>query len=121
MNRMIPLAASLLMAAIPLTSPAQMTWFSPRNADESPSFLGILMQDVTAESASELGLKRAHGALCMEVVPDTPAEEAGLLANDVVTRWDGTRVRSARHLKRLVGDTPVGRTIMVGVQRVGDE
>jgi S1-C subfamily serine protease len=36
-----------------------------------------------------------------------------------VTSFDGERVRSARQLERLVGETPAGRSVKVAVQRAG--
>src|SRR5690606_24015765 len=50
----------------------------------------------------------------------SPAAKAGLKTGDVITEFDGERVRSARHLARLVGETPPGRDVSVTVRRGGD-
>jgi len=41
-------------------------------------WLGVGIGDVTEKAASRLGLKEAHGALVGGVVPDSPAEKAGI-------------------------------------------
>ena len=43
----------------------------------------------------------------------------GLKVLDVIVEFDGERVRSARHLTRLVGETPVGRDVELTVLRDG--
>jgi len=45
--------------------------------------------------------------------------EAGLKAGDVITAFDGERVRSARQLSRLVDETPVGRSVKMTLLRDG--
>jgi S1-C subfamily serine protease len=42
-----------------------------------------------------------------------------LRAKDVIVEFDGERVRSARHLTRLVSETPVGRDVAFTVMRDG--
>jgi serine protease Do len=54
-----------------------------------------------------------------EVRSDTPAEKAGFKAGDVVTAFDGERVRSARQFARLVDETPSGRHVKATVIRDG--
>src|SRR5260221_5217934 len=49
------------------------------------------------------------GVYVVEVRSDSPAAKAGLLKADIVTRFDGEAVRSARQFGRLVQETPPGR------------
>lgn len=120
MNRTIPVLCSILFTVSAATSSAQVAWFSAKAADESPSYLGVYLQDVTAETVVDFNLKKEQGVICAEIISQSPAEEAGLQARDVITRWDGERVRSARQLQRLVRDTPVGRVVKAGVLRNGE-
>ena len=43
------------------------------------------------------------------------AEKAGIKKGDVITEFDGERVRGVRHLTRLVTETPDGRTVKAAV------
>jgi serine protease Do len=53
------------------------------------------------------------------VEPDSAAETAGLEDGDVIVRFDGVDVRSARQLARLVRETPAGREVDIEVKRAG--
>lgn len=85
------------------------------------SYLGVRIEDVTDELAGELGLPGEYGVHVADVVEDGPAESAGMRDGDVILRWNGERVESAAQLRRLVRETPVGRTVQLGVFRAGSE
>lgn len=49
-------------------------------------YVGIVHQDVTPALAVLHGLPVSHGAFIMEVAPETPAQEAGLLEGDIIVQ-----------------------------------
>ena len=67
--------------------------------------IGVSIRDV------EAGSPGSAGAQVERVREDSPAEKAGIRAGDVITQFDGERVRSARQLSRLVAETPAGRSV----------
>ncbi len=81
-------------------------------------WLGVRIQDVTDDVAEAIGLEDAKGALITDV-PEGPAKEAGLLAGDVITSFDGVEVEDTRALVRQVGNTTVGKAVRVVVYREG--
>jgi serine protease Do len=81
-------------------------------------WLGVRIQDVTPDVAEAMGLADAAGALITDV-PDGPAKEAGMLAGDVITQFDGQPVADSRGLTRRVADAPVGSAVPVIVLREG--
>ncbi|NIR33236.1 MAG: PDZ domain-containing protein, partial [Desulfuromonadales bacterium] len=83
------------------------------------AWLGVRISEVTPERAQELGLEKPTGAVVEEVVEGSPAAAAGLQKNDVVVEFDGEPVRSAAQLRRLVRETPAGRTVTLQVNRAG--
>lgn len=83
-------------------------------------WLGVRIQDVTEEMAEAIGLARAEGAMVNEVM-DGPSLDAGMLAGDVILRFDGRSVRDTRQLVRRVGEAPVGKGVDVVVFRGGEE
>jgi S1-C subfamily serine protease len=88
--------------------------------------LGVDPQDISPELAQQLGLLSTDGALVGRVVPDldnetSPAQRAGIIAGDVIVRWDGKPVRSRTDLFSLVALTRVGTTVEVVVIRDGSE
>ena len=70
---------------------------------------------------SEIGVRIADaaesGVKVDEVEPNSAAEKAGVKAGDLITMFDGERVRSARQFARLVQETPPGRTVKMTVSR----
>jgi serine protease Do len=84
-------------------------------------WLGVNIQDVTQELASSFGIKEAKGALVSEVKEDSPADQGGLKAGDVVTAYQGQPVADGVALQRLVTKTPIGTKAAVTVVRDGHE
>ena len=82
-------------------------------------WLGVRIQDVTADIAEGLGLDVMTGALVTDV-PDGPAREAGMEVGDVITTFDGVDVDDTRELVRVVGGSGVGETVRVVVYRDGE-
>ena len=81
-------------------------------------WLGVRIQDVTDDVAEAMGLDIAAGALVTDV-PEGPAAEAGMMAGDVITSFDGVKVADTRELVRQVGETEVGKSVRVVVFRDG--
>jgi membrane-associated protease RseP (regulator of RpoE activity) len=76
--------------------------------------LGVSVRELDAEQA-----KGQSGAVVDEVRAGSAAEKAGIKKGDVLTEFDGERVRGVRHLTRLVTETPDGRTVKATVLREG--
>ena len=83
------------------------------------AWLGIQLKDVTAEKARELKLSGEYGALVTGVDEESAAAKAGLQKGDVIVEFAGERVRSAAQLRRLIRETPAGRTVNLQVMRDG--
>src|ERR1700730_2340098 len=103
----------------PDTAPPQGTVQLPRLGGMSGSMIGIRLVDVSADDVKSLKLSKAEGAMVESVSPNSPASTAGIRAKDVIVEFDGEHVRSARHLTRLVSETPAGREVSVMVMRDG--
>jgi C-terminal processing protease CtpA/Prc len=76
--------------------------------------LGVTIRDLDADQ-----LKTGNGAVVDDVRSGSAAEKAGIRKGDVIVEFDGERVRGQRHLSRLVGETPEGRTVKAAVMRDG--
>jgi serine protease Do len=81
-------------------------------------WLGVRIQDVTPDVAEAMALPEAAGALVTDV-PEGPARDAGIVAGDVITRFDGQPVSDAGDLTRRVADAPIGEAVPVIVLREG--
>ena len=99
--------------------------FTPRaDADvfyfgASGSWLGVTIADIDDERAAELGLHEVAGAEVQAVLPESPAEKAGLKKGDVILTFQDTAVMGVAQLTRLVRETPAGRLVRLDVFRDG--
>jgi serine protease Do len=82
-------------------------------------YLGVSMQDISADLASEFHMDSRSGALVAEVVPDSPADKAGLKAGDVITQLDGKPAKDARQLKLAVANYAPGQKLKAELLREG--
>ena len=51
--------------------------------------------------------------------PETPIVRAGLIGGDIIKRFDGRDVKDASDVRRILSDTPVGKTVEVVYVRDG--
>ena len=84
-------------------------------------WLGVRIQPVDDTIADSLNLGSARGALIAGIDAKGPAKPAGLMAGDVIVKFDGKEVKESRDLPRLVASMPVGREVEVVVVRNGQE
>jgi S1-C subfamily serine protease len=82
-------------------------------------WLGVEIGEVTPEKAKDLKLTAECGVVVMDVEPDGPAAKAGLKENDVITQYDGQVVEGTAQFRRLVRETPTGRTVALVISRNG--
>ncbi|MBI1896480.1 MAG: PDZ domain-containing protein [Acidobacteria bacterium] len=120
----------LLMTAAALLAAAPALGYEPdkyKSAQErfvqvltgAGSFLGVGVQEITAERAKTLNLKEEYGVEVTRVEPDGPAEKGGVKVGDVVVEYNGQRVDGTEQFIRLVRETPVGRQVKLGIIRNG--
>jgi serine protease Do len=83
-------------------------------------WLGVLIQDVTRDLADSFGMELPRGALISRVLPDSPAEAAGLQPGDVILRYNGIDVPSSASLPPLVGATAVEESAELSILRNGE-
>ena len=80
-------------------------------------YLGVHIQELSADIADNLGLDSAGGALVTSVVPDGPAEQAGIEVGDVILSFDGKPIEQLRDLPKIVARTAQGNTVEITVWR----
>jgi len=81
--------------------------------------IGVQVQDLTPELAEGLGFEGQGGAVVSSVEAHSPAAKAGLAKGDVVTAIDATPIRSASHLRNIVGLKRAGTVIEITCWRKG--
>jgi len=77
-------------------------------------WLGVSLQDL-APGQREFSVPENKGVVIRAVIPDTPADRAGLEQGMVIVGLEGTRIGNSQELIAAVNETPVGRTIKLKV------
>jgi serine protease DegQ len=83
--------------------------------------LGVQIQDLTPDLAQALGIPTAGGAVIASVSAGSAAEEAGLVAGDVVVAVDDKPVTSSSSLRNIIGLTRIGTEVTLHIWREGEE
>jgi serine protease Do len=83
------------------------------------SYLGIEMENVTAENMGSYKLSAERGVIVRSVEKRSPAEAANLQEKDVILEYAGMPVFSTMQLSRLVQETPEGRGVNLVISRDG--
>jgi len=84
-------------------------------------WLGVSIQQVTAELAKSFGLGSEKGALVSGVLPGSPAEKGGLKTGDIILEFDGKKIQETSELSRMVAATSVNKKVTVTILRDGRE
>lgn len=85
----------------------------------SRGWLGVLIQPVDRELAESFGLDKPSGALVSQVMPDSPAEQAGFMVGDVVVGFNGQEIGHSGQLPQIVGVLAPGTRAEAEVVRNG--
>jgi serine protease Do len=76
-------------------------------------WLGVSIQELTPELASQFGITETKGVLVSDVMEDSPAKKAGFERADVIVEYDGKPMDSPAHLRNAVAQTPVGKKVAI--------
>ena len=80
-------------------------------------WLGVRIQDVTKEIAEVEKLDEPRGALVASVAPNSPSENAGVKAGDIILEFDNERIQEMKQLPIIVARTEVGKKVKVKIWR----
>ncbi|NEO44306.1 MAG: trypsin-like serine protease [Moorea sp. SIO4A3] len=88
-------------------------------------YIGVRMTTLTPELAQENNndpnsvflLPEVNGVLVVQVMPDTPAADAGMRRGDIIVQIDGRPVTNATQLQRLVENSGVNKVLEIKVRR----
>jgi serine protease Do len=116
-NAAVNAAGAGIGFAIPINMVKRMLPSLVEHGRFERSWIGVSIQGIAPDVAPGLGLSSSDGALVREVVADGPADRAGLLAGDVITRFNGKPVRDANELPLFAGDAGVGAVVTLDVVR----
>jgi len=108
--------------AIPIDVARRVVGELLSKGEVSPVWLGVDVQDLDGRSAERMELpRRLSGALVSRVREDGPAAGSEIERGDVITRVDGSPVRTAREFYEHLERATSGQRLALGVWRSGAE
>jgi S1-C subfamily serine protease len=105
------------------------------NGEVTYAYIGVTTQDLYPQLADRLGLDVDSGALISRVIPDGPADDAGIqggdqnidfqgrnirAGGDVVTSVNGQEITSSQDLPRIISLLDPGQKVTLDVIRDGE-
>jgi len=98
-------------------NPDERPTVSANDADQQGGLLGLVLETADVSMMSELGL--SGGVMVLEVLPDSPAGESGIMGGDVITRLGSSAIQSMEDFESAVDTLLPGQSVAVRLIRRG--
>jgi len=123
---LIPGMVALVLSTPAFAGPATHVFAGTGIAPAIPhtvtqGYLGVDIRDITDDRAKALKLKEVRGAEICMIDHDGPAIKAGLRESDVILSMNGQPVEGEAQLRRMLSETPAGRTVSFVFSRDGQQ
>ncbi|MBV8879955.1 MAG: PDZ domain-containing protein [Planctomycetaceae bacterium] len=122
-KNLIPKEGEPEEAPLPAPKKSEPRKAEPRKAEpKAPrAWLGLQPEDLPEELRAQLDLAEGEGLLISEVKPGSPAEQAGLKKNDILTKIDGKTVKGEESLASFMSTAKIGQEVTLTVLRKSKE
>jgi S1-C subfamily serine protease len=113
----IELPSSGVSLALPINKVKIVADDIIKHGSKESGYLGIYPQDLNQEIAKTYGLRK--GVVVSGVVEKSPAEDAGLLENDIILNFGGKELNDAKELRSFIQDTKPKERVRIIILRNG--
>lgn len=103
--------------AIPINMVNMVTEQLVAHGEIHRGIIGAQTQDLDPDLADAFGIKQRTGAVVVDIVPESPAQKAGLKPGDVIIDVNGKKVRSSSDVRTRIGLLRVGEKVNFRVVR----
>ena len=103
--------------AVPVNMAKQIMNDLIENGEVKRGMLGIMLQDLDPAFTETYKVPVERGAVVAQVVPDSPAEKAGLKRGDVISTIDGNDMNKASDVVFYVRSKLAGDTVSLEIYR----
>ncbi len=80
-------------------------------------WLGVGIQNLNEGLAESFAIRGTEGALVTQVQPGSPAEKSGIREGDVISEFDGVKIKDVNQLRNTVAATAPGTRITMKIER----
>ncbi len=103
--------------AIPINMVNMVTEQLVEHGEIHRGLIGAQTQDLDPDLAEAFGLQQRTGAVVVDIIPESPAQKAGLTPGDVIIEVNGKKVRSSSDVRTRIGLMRVGEKVKFRVVR----
>ena len=112
--------------AIPINKAKSLQSYLIAGQDVPHPYIGVEMVNLTPDLAREnntnpnsplMDVPEVNGILVVRVIPDSPAQKAGVRRGDVITAVNGEKVSDGEILQSTVENTGVNQSLKIKLQR----
>ena len=103
--------------AVPVNMAKQIMNDLIENGEVRRGMLGIMLQDLDPAFVETYKVPVERGAVVSQVLPDSPAEKAGLKRGDVISAIDGNEMKKASDVVFYVRSKLAGDTVSLEIYR----
>lgn len=108
--------------AIPINMARDITQQIVKYGSVHRGLMGVFVQHLTPELAQAMGYPEdLQGALIAQVNANSPAEEAGLKAGDIITKINDSQITQATQVKTTVSLLRAGSNVKIAIKRNGKD
>ena len=107
--------------AIPINIVRQVVSDLRKYGKVKRGWVGIVIQEVTQELAESFNLPDTRGALVTSVIPEGPADTAGIFRGDVILQFNEIQLQHSIDLPRIAADNPPNTQCTLLINRDGEE
>ena len=118
-NTAINAAGQGIGFAIPINMAKKVIRHILKYGEVKRAWLGVTIQAVSKELAESFGMDRPMGALVTYVVPNSPAQKAGIEIGDVILKFNGKIIKHSNDLPWLASMAEINKESKVQVLRDG--
>ena len=118
-NTAIDARAQGIGCVSPIDNVKQLIPILEKEGSIKRGFLGVNLEDLDEESAASLGIKQTDGALIVQVVPGSAADNAGLKPYDLIVEFDGKLVSNTNEMRKFAANAVVDKLVPIKVIRTG--
>jgi S1-C subfamily serine protease len=90
-------------------------------AKSKKGLLGVSVRELTPSMRDEMKLGNRTGLLIINVVPGSPADDAGLREDDVIIKYDGKTVEKIDDFVKMVKNTAPETSLKIDIVRDGED
>lgn len=105
--------------AIPINTAKEVLDELIKTGGVSRPYIGVYLQDITKDLADYFNLKSTEGALISYVVPNSPAEKAGLRQGDVILRINDKTIKKSSDVSEIVSNSKINQKLVLLIYRNG--